>query len=73
MAEQLAQGRAPEVAVQAIRLGRLTALRKTGDQEIDIEDQSGETCHFSIPVCALDQSWLQVHCPRTTSFDGGES
>ena len=30
MAEQLAQGRAPEVAVQAIRLGRLTALRKTG-------------------------------------------
>ena len=30
MAEQLAQGRAPEVAVQAIRLGRLTALRKPG-------------------------------------------
>ena len=29
MAEQLAQGRAPEVAVQAIWLGRLTALRKT--------------------------------------------
>ena len=28
MAEQLVQGRAPEVAVQAIRLGRLTALRK---------------------------------------------
>ena len=28
MAEQLVQGRAPEVAVQAIRLKRLTALRK---------------------------------------------
>ena len=28
MAEQLVQGRAPEVVVQAIRLGRLTALRK---------------------------------------------
>ena len=49
------------------------------DQVIDIEDHgpaigsSGETCHFSILVCALDQSWLRVHCPRTTSFDGGES
>ena len=30
MAEQLAEGRVAEVAVQAIRLGRLTALRKPG-------------------------------------------
>ena len=75
MAEQLAQGRAPEVAVQAVRLGRLTALQKAGDGVRGIVagdvirrltsrtmaqqlGGSGETCHFSISICAVDQSWL---------------
>ena len=39
MAEQLVQGRAPEVVVQAIRLGRLTALRKPDGVWLEMQSE----------------------------------
>ena len=72
MAEQLVQGRAPEVAVQAIRLVRLTALRKPDGGVRGIVVGTSETCHISFLTCFVNQSRLRVHCARIAGVDGGE-
>ena len=72
MCERLAQANVPQVVVEAVRVGRMTALRKpdggvrgivAGDVIRRLVSRTIAKRHHTLPVRIVHTCWVRVHCP----------
>ena len=72
MCERLAQANVPQVVVEAVRVGRMTALRKpdggvrgivAGDVIRRLVSRTIAKRHHTLPVLIVHTCWVRVHCP----------